>query len=162
MPLHTRGELPSQSPDYVRQWRWTNVNGGLPRPPGEPLRERRNGFGVYAGLVPFQQDVEVSGSFAPRLAAAPAVALEIVRRGGERVGSAVDEVAFAVAVEVHRELQIGRGQELGLPDLACPIAAQFARRHVAALDDAKQSEKLAAELVGPAAVVSEGGNRSDD
>jgi hypothetical protein len=57
---------------------------------------------------------------------------------------------------------IGRGQELGLPDLACPIAAQFARRHIAAIDDAQQAGKLGPEPVGPPAIVSERRNRTDE
>src|SRR5262249_49418557 len=49
----------------------------LPRG-GESLREQGDGLGVNARLVPFQYDVEVRGAFAPGLAAAPALALEIV------------------------------------------------------------------------------------
>ena len=70
----------------------------------------------------------------------------------------MDEVALAVAVKIHREFEIGRGQELGLPDLACPIAAQFGGRHVAAIDDAQQVEKLGTKLVRAAAIVSERGH----
>ena len=74
----------------------------------------------------------------------------------------MDEIALAVAVEVHRELHIGRRQELGLPDLASPVAAQFGRRHVAAVDDAKHVEEFPAKLVGPAAIMCERRHRADD
>jgi hypothetical protein len=51
---------------------------------------------------------------------------------------------------------------LGLPDLACPIATQFARSHIAAIDDAQQVHKVGPELVGPAAIMSVGTERRSE
>src|SRR5580693_7109096 len=120
----------------------------LSLPVGELLGEGGDGLGVDLRRVPLQQHLKIGRAFAPRLAALPAVAFEIIRRRGQHVGHAVDEVAAAVAVVVDGEFQIGRRQELGLPDLAGPGAVHVGGRHIAAVDDLERGKYLAAELVG--------------
>ena len=109
----------------------------------EPFGERRDGLGVDHRPCSSSRIASKFGSpSSPALAALPAVALEIVRGGGEHVRHAVDEVAAAVAVEVDRVFVIGRRQELGLAEVAGPVAAHFGRRQVAAVDDAKRVDQL--------------------
>src|SRR5580693_5494443 len=133
----------------------------LSLPVGELLGEGGDGLGVDLRRVPLQQHLEIGRAFAPRLAALPAIAFEIIRRRGQHVGHAVDEVAAAVAVIVHGEFQIGRRQELGLPDLAGPGAMHIGWRHVAAVDDLERGKYLAAELVRPAAIIGQRDQRAD-
>src|SRR5579862_2757030 len=130
-------------------------------PVGELLGESGDGLGVDLRRVPLQQDLEIGRAFAPRLAALPAIAFQIIRRRGQHVGHAVDEIAAAVAVVVHGEFQIGRRQELGLADLAGPGAVHVGRRHVAAIDDLERGKYLAAKLVRPAAIVGQRNKRTD-
>src|SRR5262245_43322017 len=85
-------------------------------------REQRDRLLVDRGLVPLLEHREIVRAFAPRLPALPAVALEVVRRRGEHIGHAADQVAPTVAVEIDRELEVRRRQELGLPELARPGA----------------------------------------
>src|SRR5687767_14061759 len=83
---------------------------------------------------------------APRLAGRPAGALQEVRRGAERVGHRVDDIAAAVAVEVDRRaLESGR-HELGLAERARPRAGERLGPHVAALQDAQRRDQLAAKV----------------
>ena len=93
--------------------------------------------------------------------AAPAEALQVVRRGGERVGHAADQVAPAVAVEIHRVFQVVGGRELDLAELARPGALHLRRRDIAAVDDAERIHQLGAEEVGAAAIVGERGERAE-
>src|SRR5580692_1904917 len=72
----------------------------LSLPAGELLGEGGDGFGIDLRRVPLQQHLEIRGAFAPGLAALPAVAFEIIRRRGQHVGHAMDEVAAAVAVVI--------------------------------------------------------------
>src|SRR3984885_14332862 len=132
----------------------------LSLPVGELLGEGGDGLGVDLRRVPLQQHLEIGRAFAPRLAALPAVAFEIIRRRGQHVRHAVDEVAAPVAVVVDGEFQIGRRQELGLPDLAGPGAVHVGRRHVAAVDDLERGKYLAAKLVGAAAIVGQRNQRT--
>src|ERR1700722_16884141 len=133
----------------------------LSLPVGELLGEGGDSLGVNLRRVPLQQHLEIGRAFAPRLAALPAIAFEIIRRRGQHVGHAVDEIAAAIAVVIHGEFQIGRRQELGLPDLAGPGAVHVGRRHVAAVDDLEGCKYLAAELVRPAAIVGQRNERAD-
>src|SRR3984957_9476418 len=128
---------------------------------GELLGKGGDGLGVDLRRVPLQQHLEIGRAFAPRLAALPAIAFQIIRRRGQHVGHAVDEVAGAVAVVVHGEFQIGRRQELGLADLAGPGAVHVGWRHVAAVDNLERGKYLAAELVRPAAIISQRNQRTD-
>src|SRR3984885_601564 len=133
----------------------------LSLPVGELLGEGGDGLGVDLRRVPLQQHLEIGRAFAPWLATLPAVAFEIIRRRGQHVGHAVDEVAAAVAVVVDGEFQIGRRQELGLADLAGPGAVHVGWRHVAAVDDLERGKHLAAELVRPAAIEGQRNERAD-
>src|SRR5271167_1067519 len=121
--------------------------------PGEPLGEIRDRLGVDLRGVPLQQHLEIGRAFAPGLAALPAVALEIIRRGGKHIRHAADQIATAVAVIVYGIFQIGRRQELGLSDLARPGTVHVAWAHVAAVDNAQRGDEFAAKLVRPAAIV---------
>src|SRR5262249_11807758 len=98
----------------------------------------------------------------PRLAAAPAEPDQEIRGRGERVRHAVDEVAPAVAVEIHGVLVVIRRRELHRPELAGPVPDHLARRKIAALDDAQRVEQLRAEEFRPAAIVGERGHRTQD
>src|SRR5580692_3410992 len=133
----------------------------LSLPVGKLLGESGDGLGIDLRRIPLQQHLEIGCAFAPRLAALPAVAFQIIRRRGQHVGHAVNEIAAAVAVVVDGEFQIGRRQELSLADLAGPGAVHVGWRHVAAVDDLERGKYLAAELVRPAAIVGQRNERAD-
>ncbi len=86
-----------------------------------------DGPGVNLRRIPLQQHLEIGRALAPWLAALPAIAFEIVAGRSKHIGHAVNEIALAIAVIVDGVFQIRRRQELGLPDLAGPGAAHFAR-----------------------------------
>src|SRR6202158_5490559 len=98
---------------------------GVLLPAGEPGGEIGDRLRIDLRLVPLQQHFEIAGPRRPGLPAPPAVALEIIRRRGERVGRAVDQVAPAVAVVIHRVFEIGGRQELGVPDSRRPQARRI-------------------------------------
>ncbi|GAB1459348.1 hypothetical protein MASR2M50_11220 [Thauera sp.] len=93
--------------------------------------------------------------------AAPAGALEEVGGRGERVGHAVDEVAAAIAVEVHRQAHEGRGHELGVAEGARPRAGEALGGDVALLQDLQRGEELAAEEGLPAPEAGQRGQRGE-
>jgi hypothetical protein len=95
-----------------------------------------DGLGVDLALVPLLDRREIGAAGLPVLAALPAVSGEEVGGRGQHVGGAAQEIAAAVAVEIDRELDVGRRHELGLADFARPCAAQILWRDIAALDDA--------------------------
>ena len=68
-------------------------------------------------------------------------------------GTLLHEIAAAVAVVVDRVLEVVRGQELRLAELAGPRADHLRGRQVAAVDDAQRVHQLAAEHLRAAAVV---------
>src|ERR1700722_17204231 len=70
---------------------------------GELVGKSGDGLGVDLRCVPLQQHLKIGRAFVPRLAALPAVTFQIIRRRGQHVGHAVDEVAAAVAVVVDGE-----------------------------------------------------------
>src|SRR5262245_18250301 len=72
-----------------------------------PLVEVVDGASVDVGLVPPEDRLKVAraGNVCP--AALPATATEIIRRGGEYVGHAAQQVAASVAVIVDRILDVG-------------------------------------------------------
>src|ERR1700722_13689947 len=102
----------------------------------ELLSEQRNRPGVDLRLVPLEDRVEIRRALVPVLAALPALVLEIVRRRGEDIGRAVDQVALAVAVEVDGVIETGRRQKLGLSDLSGPQALELGGGLNAARGDA--------------------------
>src|SRR5258707_9443613 len=73
----------------------------------------------------------------------------------------MQEVAPSVAVEVDGVVEIMCGEKLELPKLAGERADHLLRRQVAALDDLERGKELLAEQVGPAAIVSQRGDRFD-
>jgi len=91
----------------------------------------------------------------PGLAPPPAVLGEQVRRRGEHVRDAMDEVAPTVAVEVDGVFEIRGRRELRLADFAGPGADHLGRRKVAALDHPQGVEQLLAEHLGTSTVVGE-------
>ncbi len=93
--------------------------------------------------------------FEPRLACLPAMMFEEVRRGGEHVGHAFDEVPLAVAVIVDGEIDVVARHELHLADFARPCPVHLRRGQVAAVEDRQRRHQLGAELVRPPAIVGE-------
>jgi hypothetical protein len=73
----------------------------------------------------------------------------------------VNQVAPAIAVEVDRVFEIGRRQELGLAEIAGPVAEHLGRPKVAALDDAKRIRQLRLEHLGAAAIECQRCDRAD-
>jgi hypothetical protein len=91
----------------------------------------------------------------PRLAFSPSEAFQVIRGGCERVRHAAHQVAAAVAVIVHGELQVVGGRELHLPEFARPGAPHLRRLDVPAIDDAQRVNQLGAEVIRAAAVIGE-------
>src|SRR4051794_31336591 len=96
-----------------------------------------DGLGVDLTLVPLLDDGKIGAAGLPVLAALPALAAEIIRRRGQHVGYAAQQIAATVAVEVDSKLDIVRRHELGLPEFTRPRAAHVLWRDVAAFDDAQ-------------------------
>src|SRR5581483_1543927 len=94
----------------------------------------------------------------PGLAALPAVGGKKIGAGGEHVGGAGEKVDLAVAVEIDAVVEIVRGQELELAELARPRPAHLVGGEVAAVDHLQRVDELRAEDVGAAAVIGERGN----
>ena len=128
---------------------------GLALPLRQPARELRHRQRIDLALVPRLDHLEISRAFAPGLAGAPAIALQVIRGRGQHVGRAAEQVAPAVPVEVHREADVGGGQELCLAELAMQAAAHLGRRQIAALDDLQRIHQLAREEIGAPAIVGE-------
>ena len=113
------------------------------------------------GLLP-RQILRHAHFLQPGLAAFPAEADQEVGAGGHGVGNAVDQIAAAVAVEVHRVLEIVGGGELQAAELAGPVADHAVDGLVAALDDAQRVEQLLAEEIRTPAVIGERRQRAED
>ena len=75
---------------------------------------------------------------APRLAAAPAGALEVVGGGGQCIGNAADQIAAAIAITIHGDARIGAGHELRMPEGTGPGAGEPLGLQVAAVDQLEQ------------------------
>ncbi len=71
------------------------------------------------------------------------------------------QIDVAVAVVVDAVLDVGRGQELGLADLAGKGALEIAQRQVAALQDFQRGDQLALEQFGAAAIMRQRRQRAD-
>src|SRR5438876_6189511 len=91
----------------------------------------------------------------------PSGAREIIGDRGEDVLAPVPDVATAIVVVAHGELQIARGHELALAHGACPGAQHVLRTDPALVDDLDCRHQLLAEIGAAAAVVSERGERGD-
>ena len=98
----------------------------------------------------------------PRLAPPPAQMHQEIGRGSDHIGHAGDQVAAAVAVIVHRVVEVVRRQELRLPQLAGPRADHLLGREVAAVDDTQRVQQLGTELLAAAAVVGQRRERAQD
>ena len=81
--------------------------------------------------------------------------------GGEHVGHRVAQIDAAVAVEIDAVFDVGRRQELRLPDLAGIGADQVTQGKIAALHDLQRREQFALEQLGAAAIMREGSQRAD-
>ena len=90
----------------------------------------------------------------------PARALEVVGGRPERVGHRSDDVAPAVAVEVHRDLLERGRHELRLAEGARPGTHEQLGRDVAVLQDAQRGDQLAAKKPLPAAEARDGRQRA--
>ena len=104
-------------------WMFSEISGR----PRKLACEIRNRLRIDLALVPLLKDGEIRASGLPILAALPAVTGEIVRGGCQHIGRATQQIAAAIAVEIDREFDVGRGHELGLAELAGPGATHFGR-----------------------------------
>src|SRR5689334_20111585 len=84
--------------------------------PAEPVGEQTDGLAIDGGVIPFAHGVEIRRALVVVAAGLPTIGLEQVRGGGQHVGDAVTEIDPAVAVEVDAVLDVGRRQELRLPN----------------------------------------------
>ena len=91
---------------------------------GETIGEIGDRARIHIRLVPLLDDAEIRGSGSPRLSTLPAIALQVIRRRGEHVRNAADEVPPAAIID--GEFDVGGGHELRLADLAGPGAAHLA------------------------------------
>ena len=111
---------------------------------------------------PGQRDIEAGRQFhlvAPRLAGAPAGALEVVGGGGQRVGDAGHQVTATVAVAIHGDARIGAGHELGLAEGAGPGTGEVRVDQVAGGQQRQQGQEFAAEELLAPAFAGQGGQR---
>src|SRR5208282_1523247 len=125
----------------------------------EFFRKIGDGFGINRGFVPSAYGLHIRGSLPPGLAFLPTVMLEEVRGRSQDIGLVMDEIASAIAVEIHCEFQIGRRHELRLSDFARPGAARGLRVDVTALNKHERVDQFASKLRGPPAIPSEGRQR---
>ena len=101
-----------------------------------------------SGAAPEMADGSSAGTRTSRpqvSARVPAVLLQEVGDGREDVGQRAPDVAPAVAVEVLRVAQVGRGHELRLPQRAGPRSLQPGELDVAAVEDGERVEQLGAK-----------------
>src|SRR5262245_3538303 len=95
-----------------------------------------------------EQEIEAFRHYdlvAPGLAGDPTILLEIVRGGGRHIAHRVDDVATAVAVEIHGVALERRRHELGWTERARPRTLEMFRRHIAARENFQCREKFLAE-----------------
>src|SRR5690606_3994196 len=85
---------------------------------------------------------------APGAARLPAVLVQQVGGGGQRVGYRVPDVAPAVAVDVDGIGLVAGGNELGVAHSARPRSLQVALVDVAALQDLQGGDELGAGELG--------------
>src|ERR1700761_1915988 len=64
-------------------------------------------LGVDFALVPLLDHAEIRAARFPAFAFLPAIRGEIIRRRGQHVGRAMQQIAAAIVVEINSELQIG-------------------------------------------------------
>ena len=111
---------------------------------------------------PGQRDIEAGRQFhlvAPRLAGAPAGALEVVGGGGQRVGDAGHQVTATVAIAIHGDARIGAGHELGLAEGAGPGTGEVRIGQVAGGQQRQQGQELATEELLAPSLAGQGGQR---
>ena len=97
-----------------------------------------------------------------RQPALPARLGQIIRRRSQRVAGIVrPDVAPAIAGEIDRIGQIGRGNELGMAHGAGPAAGHMRRVDVARLQDLQRRDQLAAEEIAAIALIGQGRQRLD-
>ena len=75
---------------------------------------------------------------------------------------AFPDIAFAIPIEIHGMLKIGRGNELGVAHRASPGAIHGFRRDVAILEDLEGGKKLRPAEVGAPPFKGKGRQRPDD
>ncbi len=112
---------------------------------------------IDAGGVPALNGGEVGLARLIAGAPDPAMTFQEIRGRGERIGLAV-EIDAASAVAIGAIEQDVLGQKLRLPHLAMHGAARVGAEN-AAIDQRERRIKLIGEIFGPAAVISERGDR---
>src|SRR5919198_502418 len=93
----------------------------------------------------------------PWLATLPSEMDEIFSARADHIRRALDQIALSVAVVVDGVRRVLRRHHLRLSELARPRADHLVGAQVAAFDQAKSIEKMAAEHLRASAVVGEGG-----
>src|SRR6516165_7231253 len=97
----------------------------------------------------------------PAGAALPALADELLRGGGERIGHRSPDILLAVAIEIDGVFVEFGGKELGEAHGAAPGAAHIRELDVALLQYLERVEQLLPEEILPPPVIALGGQHCD-
>ena len=119
----------------------------------QSLREQHHGLAIDLGPVPLAHHLEILRALAEGCPGLPAVGLEQIGGRRQHIRHAVAEIDMAVAVKIDAILDVGRRQELRLPDLAGVGADQVAQRQVAALEDFQRRDEFGLEQLRAAAIM---------
>ncbi len=124
----------------------------------EPIAERTRDLGDADGAVHALRRAHLIG---PAHAALPALAGELLRGGGERIGHRSPDILLAVAVEIDGVFVKFGGKELGEAHGAAPGAAHVRELDVALLQHLERVKQLLPEEILPPPVIALRGQHGD-